>query len=331
TIYPHGIDKLVARSGRLRGEEAIIRLDLPHERRETSLFVQIQPSLAVTMLDALPYLIEYPYGCTEQTMSRFLPAAIVARTLARNGLDPSDIEGRIFGGIERGSAAKTHPKGAKSLHLLDDITNASMARLYDFQHSDGGWGWWKDGDSDDFMTAYVVWGFAVAREGGLSVRDNALEAAIRYLDRRLVQHENDWEMQAWMLHAIGAWRAATANRNLAAEERRAIDNVWSHRERLTSYSRALLALALHDLGDATRAAVMVRNLEDGVKIDRAPDKSILVRGSGSGAAETMATARWGEQASWWRWHDGPVESTAFALEALVRIDPTNKLIEPAMN
>jgi len=42
--------------------------------------VQIAPSLAVTMLDAIPYLIDYPYGCTEQTMSRFLPAAIVAKT-----------------------------------------------------------------------------------------------------------------------------------------------------------------------------------------------------------------------------------------------------------
>ena len=28
------------------------------------------------MLDALPYLIEYPYGCTEQTLNRFLPTVI---------------------------------------------------------------------------------------------------------------------------------------------------------------------------------------------------------------------------------------------------------------
>ena len=38
------------------------------------LSVQVTPSLAVTMLDALPYLIEYPYGCTEQTMSRLMPS-----------------------------------------------------------------------------------------------------------------------------------------------------------------------------------------------------------------------------------------------------------------
>jgi uncharacterized protein YfaS (alpha-2-macroglobulin family) len=283
------------------------------------------------MLDALPYLIDYPYGCTEQTMSRFLPAAIVARTLARSGLTARSIEGRLFGGIEQKHLAATHPEGAKDLRLLGRMTDASMARLYDFQHSDGGWGWWKDGDSDDFMTAYVVWGFAVAKEGGLSVNENAVHRAVAYLDGRLVHHENQRQDQTWMLHAIASWRAASGQSGFSANQRKAFDNVWAQRDRLTAYSRALLALTAHAFGDAQRAAVLVRNLEDGVKIDRTPDASVLVRGSGANAAETMATAHWGEDRFWWRWHDGPVESTAFALRALVRIDPGNKLIEPVMN
>ena len=45
------------------------------------------PSLAVTMLDALPYLIDYPYGCTEQTLNRFLPSVITQRTLQRLDID----------------------------------------------------------------------------------------------------------------------------------------------------------------------------------------------------------------------------------------------------
>lgn len=331
TVYEHGVDKLVARSGKMRGDEAIVRLDLPPDRRATALTVRITPSIAATMLDALPYLIDYPYGCTEQTMSRFLPAAIVARTLTANGFSAADIEGHIFGGIEREHAAATHPKGPNDLGQLSKMTAASMARLYDFQHADGGWGWWKEGDSDDFMTAYVVWGFSVAKSGGLAVNDNAIRRAVAFLDRRLVQSENAWGQQSWMLHALAAWRAAGGGGAISADERRAFDNVWSHRDRLTAYSRALLALAAHDFGDAGRASTLARNLEDGAKIDRAPDQSVLVRGSGSGAAETMATAHWGEDRFWWRWYDGPVESTAFTLQALVRIDPHNALIEPAMN
>ncbi|HWW61794.1 MAG TPA: alpha-2-macroglobulin family protein, partial [Thermoanaerobaculia bacterium] len=303
-VYEHGVDKLIARSGKLRGDEAIVKLDLP-ARRATQLTVQVAPSLAVAMIDALPYLINYPYGCTEQTMSRFLPAAIVARTLSKNGLDINDR-------IDR--------------KKLDDVTAKSMARLYDFQHGDGGWGWWKDGESDDFMTAYVVWGFSIAREAGLKVRSDAVDRAVSYLEVQLAKNENQWHDEAWILHAISAWRSTPT-----AADKRAFDDAWKNRDKLTSYSRALLALTAHRFGDAERAQVLVRNLEDGVKLDKAPDQSILVRGSGANAAETMATAHWGEDRFWWRWYDGPVETTAFALQALVSIDPKHRLIEPVMN
>ncbi|HSP17756.1 MAG TPA: alpha-2-macroglobulin family protein [Thermoanaerobaculia bacterium] len=305
TVYEHGVDKLIARSGKVRGDEAIIKLDLPRERRATELSIQVQPSLAAMMLDALPYLVEYPYGCTEQTMSRFLPAAIVARTLERNGLERS---------------------GIVSPRRIEDVTARSLARLYDFQHADGGWGWWKNDDSDDFMTAYVLWGLAIAREAGLNINGNSGARAATFLDGRLVQHESDWQNEAWILHALAAWRKSPT-----AEERKAFNDAYAHRDRVTSYSRALLALAAHDFGDAERAGVLVRNLEDGAKIDRAPDQSVLVRGSGSGAPEVMGTAHWGEDHFWWRWFDGPVESTAFALQAIVHIDPQNRLVEPIMN
>lgn len=302
-VYEHGIDKLIARGGKLRGDEALIRLELPRERRATDLTVQIAPSLAVTMLDALPYLIEYPYGCTEQTMSRFLPAAIVARTIEKLGLGRARLAGKD----------------------LDAVTAKGMARLYDMQHGDGGWGWWKEGDSDDFMTAYVVWGFAIARDGGLNVNASAVDRAMQWLQQRLVKNENQWSDQAWMLHAMSAWRAKPSD-----AERRAYDDVWTHRERLTAYSRALLALTAHRYGDGERANVLVRNLEDGAAIDRTPDSSVLLKGET--AAETMATAHWGSTSHfWWRWYESPVETTAFVLQALVTIDPHHRLVEPAMN
>ena len=84
--------------------------------------MQIAPSMATTMLDALPYLIDYPYGCTEQTMSRFLPAAITAKTLRDLGLKPEDAMDKIFGGIEpvdRGcnpSQRQTRSEGTRRDH-----------------------------------------------------------------------------------------------------------------------------------------------------------------------------------------------------------------------
>jgi len=45
----------------------------------------------------------------------------------------------------------------------------------------------------------------------------------------------------------------------------------------------------------------------------------------------MGTAHWGEDGVSWRWSDSDVESTAFALRALLAIDPTNALVEPVSN
>ncbi|HYJ46181.1 MAG TPA: alpha-2-macroglobulin family protein, partial [Pyrinomonadaceae bacterium] len=61
-VYEHGIEKLLYKSGKLRADEANIRLDIPAARKKesTQFTVQVAPSMAVTMLDALPYLIDYP-------------------------------------------------------------------------------------------------------------------------------------------------------------------------------------------------------------------------------------------------------------------------------
>jgi hypothetical protein len=338
TVYEHGIEKFVSKSGKLRANEATVRLDIPAARKpeSTRLTVQIAPSMAVTMLDALPYLIDYPYGCTEQTMSRFLPAVITAKTLKDLGLSPETAMSRVFGGIEPASAQATHPEGRRSLKQLDDITRQSLERLYSMQHEDGGWGWWKDDESDRFMTAYVVCGLALARQAGVAINEEALENATEYLDKELVEEENSLDDQAWLLHALAARQAANREDpedevEISEFQMKAFANLWANREKLNAYTRALLALSAHYYGFKDKAQTLIRNLENGVKIDRAPDTSVVRRGAQSSDQTALATAHWGEDTSYYRWSDGGVEATAFALRALVAIDPQNKLIEPVTN
>ncbi|MHB0970367.1 MAG: alpha-2-macroglobulin family protein [Thermoanaerobaculia bacterium] len=332
-VHEHGIEKFVAKSGKLRGGEAVVTLNLPAQRagRSTTMTVQVAPSMAVTMLDALPYLIDYPYGCTEQTMSRFLPAAITARTLRARGISAETIETRIFGGIEREYASQTHSKPGAGARKLDDVIRQSLARLYDFQHGDGGWGWWKDGDSDHFMTAYVVWGMSIARDAGMEIRGNALDRAAAFLRQELVEEEENPELQAWMLHALAEYASTRGAAAPGQFEAKALDNAWKQRDELNAYGKSLLALAAHGFGRTEMAQTLVRNLENGVKIDTRPDTSILLKGEPGGAPEVIGTAHWGADGLWWRWVDGPVESTSMALRALLAIDPQNKLIEPVTN
>jgi len=333
TIFEHGIEKFVSRSGKMRGDSVAIKLDIPKERRtdSTHLVVQVAPSMATTMLDALPYLIDYPYGCTEQTMSRFLPAVITAKTLRDLGLKPETAMNKIFGGIESTSAAATHPKGQHDLKELEAMTKQGLDRLYDFQHADGGWGWWKQGDSDHFMTAYVVWGMTLAREAGIDVKSDVIERAVNFLDKELVEAETSYDAQAWMLHALAVNHNARKRAEVTKFQDTAFQNLWNNRDKLNAYTRALLALAAHYYGYRDQAKTLVENLENGVKLDSQPDTSIVQRGVQASDPSAIGTAHWGEDGIYWRWSDGGVEATAFALRALLAIDPQNKLVEPVTN
>ena len=331
--YEHGIEKFLSQAGKMRSSDLTVYLDLPSQRKpeSTTVTVQLTPSLAVTMLDALPYLIDYPYGCTEQTMSRFLPAAITAQTLEGLGLARDAILGKTFGGIVPEHLAQTHPEGTRDLRQLDEMIQQGLERLYDFQHSDGGWGWWKEGESDHFMTSYVVWGLTLAQEADIQVNADVLRRAVGYLDQEIVEAENTYDLQAWMLHALSSYHQSADTAMVNPFQSRAFDNLWSHRERLNAYTRSLLALSAHYYGFDERARVLVRNLENGVKVDRDPGNSVLMSGQNPTAEETLATAHWGEDGIFWRWSDGGVEATAFALKALLTIDPGNSLVEPVTN
>ncbi|MCM3870411.1 MAG: MG2 domain-containing protein [Pyrinomonadaceae bacterium] len=332
-VYEHGIEKFISRSGKMRGDSVAIKLDIPRERRAetTELMVQIAPSMATTMLDALPYLIDYPYGCTEQTMSRFLPAAITAKTLRDLGLKPEDAMHKVFGGIEQSTAAATHPKGKHDLKELEEITRQSLDRLYNFQHSDGGWGWWKEGDSDHFMTAYVLWGMTLAHQAGIDVKQDVAKRAAEFLDKELVEEEVNYDAQAWMLHALAVYHSAQPSFEVSKFQTTAFENLWTNRDKLNAYTRALVALAAHNFGYADKAKTLVENLENGVKRDSKPDTSVVQQGGQASDPSVLGTAHWGEDGIYWRWSDGGVEATSFALRALLAIDPKNKLIEPVTN
>lgn len=331
-VVRHGIRALEARSGRIDADEARLALELPAARdgNTTSFAVQVAPSLAVTMLDALPYLVRYPYGCTEQTLSRFVPAVVVARTLDDRGLAPELAMARVFGGIELEHVEHTQDGEPVSLRRLDDVVERGLDRLVDFQHADGGWSWWKRGESDPFMTAYAVWGLALAYEAGVEVPQDVLDRGAAFLDGHLVGAEQQLDLQAWMLHALGAYRDARGDRNQRFAGA-AFDNLWASRASLNAYARALLTLSAVSFDRDDEARILAENLVDGVIRDDDPESSIVQRGEEGGSDLVQATAHWGEDGVWRRWSDGGVEATAFALRALLAVDPDHELVQPVTN
>ncbi|MDX1386477.1 MAG: alpha-2-macroglobulin family protein, partial [bacterium] len=120
----------------------------------SSLKVTLDTSFVAQLLGSLSYLVQYPYGCVEQTMSRLLPAIMVAKTSADLGLSDPLLEKKIPRVIKRG-----------------------LARIYRMQNSGGGWGWFAQDSQDPFMTAYALYGLLRAQEMGLKVEAQVLKDA----------------------------------------------------------------------------------------------------------------------------------------------------------
>ena len=112
-VLVHGVERATAQNGVLKDRsEATLAISLPKARKPGSseLVVNLNPSLATIMLDALPYLNGYPYGCVEQTMSRFMPSMMVAQTLKDSGYNLEDLGKRAKLLDERAMGVKPRPK-----------------------------------------------------------------------------------------------------------------------------------------------------------------------------------------------------------------------------
>ena len=277
-VLVHGVQRFTSQSGVLReGEKTTkqtVKINLPKERKfgATSLNVQLNPSLAATMMDALPYLMDYPYGCVEQTMSRFLPSVIVQKTLVDSGVNLSTLRERAKA-YEAEAKAKpigervknsgyTYPTGMANSRdltemssqlwhtarrnnpiydqkLLDEMIRDGLARLYQMQREDGGWGWWQgSGYSDEYMSGYVVYGLATAKAADVPVREDVLNRGYEYLEKQM-KDEDSIHLLTWLSYSL------SQRGQLSGDVEKIVSGrLYEQRERLTAYSKSLLALTL---------------------------------------------------------------------------------------
>jgi alpha-2-macroglobulin len=319
---PHGIEQTITVGGPVEEEEEwILRLP-PRKPGSTRAEVQLSPGLAAALVDALPYLVDYPYGCTEQTMSRFLPAAVVARALKRLGLPADAVEKRI--GFGKSDDSRSEIPG---LSALEKVTQASLDRLAYLQHEDGHWGWWTADEGDLFMTAYVVWGLQIVAEAGVELdpewTDRLYEA--EYALEDMVSESTPPDLSAFVSCVQSGLRLDEWDREDLKEQ---IVELMDRSQDLSPAAIAMLAIAAKQLGMSQEAQRLARNLANGVILDSGPASSRVNPGS-SAAKKPRTTAHWIGDGDNGRWFGGAVETTAWVVRALVQIAPESELIAPA--
>lgn len=194
--------------------------------------VEVNRSVAGSLLNGLEYLTGYPYGCVEQTMSRALPNAVVGRALRQLGL-PSP-----------------------ALHAeLPALVDAGLQRLYGFQHNDGGWGWWHDDNSDFYQTAWVLFGLQVTQEAGYAVEPAVIKRGADWLRASLPDLDPRTRAYALYSLAVAGYGDLPATRALLKQV-----------DQLDTFSQAALALALHSLGLDQAAETLVDQLAAGAVV-----------------------------------------------------------------
>lgn len=151
--------------------------------------VETEPALGALMV--LPDLIQYPYGCTEQTLNRFLPALIAWKAADKLGLDWKSMQNSV--------ADASHPliwvNGRGRPLILEKPTKLSekkvraiiytgLDRLGDLQNKDGWWGWFSPEDYEEqfYLTALAVRGLARARDAGFVLPDDPGKSGASWLE-----------------------------------------------------------------------------------------------------------------------------------------------------
>ncbi len=191
-------------------------------------------SVAVSSLAGIdvPALLQaldrYPYGCTEQLVSRALPLLYVNKLAKAEalGIDP-DVDGRIRDAIER---------------------------VLSRQDSSGAFGLWSaDGANDMWLHAFVTDFLTRARENNFSVPQKRFDAAIERL-RNLVANATDIDSGQGAAIAYGAYVLARNGRPVMGDLRYLADTKIDQLE--SPLARAQLAAALALLGDRGRASTV---------------------------------------------------------------------------
>ncbi len=202
----------------------VVALPPNFDEQRGELSVQVDPSLAAGMQAGLTYLEHYPYECTEQTISRFLPNVLTYNALQSLGIENKELADRLPGLIEEG-----------------------LGKLYVQQKPDGGWGWWASDESNVHVTAYVVFALTRAQQAGVDVSATVLANGQNFLLNHLLtirQLDSTFEANrhAFVLYALAEGGVAPAD---------SLEALLDARDKLSHYGRAYLALAL-ELTNATK-------------------------------------------------------------------------------
>ncbi|HRI24331.1 MAG TPA: alpha-2-macroglobulin family protein [Ferruginibacter sp.] len=183
-----------------------------------ALTVEYTSNPAWYAVQALPYLMEYPYECAEQTFNRYYAntlASYVSRSIPKiksvfekwKNADTAALLSNLQKNEELKWAllqetpwvldAQNETRQKKNIALLFDMVKMNseqekaFSKLKEMQLGNGGFTWFKGGMDDRYMTQYILTGIGHLKKLDALSGDNyqrikaVVNAAIPYLDKKI--------------------------------------------------------------------------------------------------------------------------------------------------
>ncbi len=348
-VLPSRLHLAQSRFAMLQGEStrrlqfADLAADDDPSRQSEQLVVTVDGQLFYSVLHALPYLVRYPYSCTEQTLNRFLSTGIVAtlyddypavaqmaeqmaqRQTRLETWDDDDPNRKMLleespwlASSRGGDGMAGDGMDGELLNVLDPrIAQAerqkALQELRQAQTSDGGFPWWSGGPPSPYITTYILMGLSRAIEFDVEVPQDMVQSAWGFLHRhfegemavKLADGRCCLELATYLNFVLSSYPDLSWTGGVWSEEDRQIMLQASFREwrRLSPQLKGYLALTLHRSGRTADARSVWESVMDSAR--REEDQGIF----------------WAPEPGAWRWYNDSVEGHAFALRVLSELAP----------
>jgi Bacterial Alpha-2-macroglobulin MG10 domain/Alpha-2-macroglobulin family/MG2 domain len=205
-----------------------------------ALTVEFTANPAWYAVQALPYLMEYPFECAEQTFDRLYANAVASKIVSGSARIAQVFErwrtvdtAALLSNLEKNQElksvlleetpwvleGKTETQQKRRISLLFDMVRMSrelestIDRLRELQASDGGFPWFKGGPDDRYVTQYILTGLGRMQRmevlpPGLSEKVKSIViAALGFADRQ-IKADYDQDLKAASgVHSISPFAA----------------------------------------------------------------------------------------------------------------------------
>jgi hypothetical protein len=254
-------------------EKSVSTPGLPADASAYGVGIYIDPQPKAAMVNALPWLVNYPHACAEQTFNKLFAHALAVKLMRTDISLQSSMPERkkklaayqqaMTDGLPEASMPwlqlnhKHAIQQQQLVKVLDTLAAKNMIakhvqELYQLLNEDGGISWFKGGVSNDYISSYMLAGLGKLQIMLNDVYDDIkndypsiVSGLVRYCDTRFVNRQmeqSEWEF----LQYLYGRSYFTKSYPLPAAVTHRIDSLltmhWQHASRISIGKQAMLII-----------------------------------------------------------------------------------------